>query len=164
MWCSKKNDIKQERLHGYFHYLLSVLFLSYLSVLLSGVMIFVHPADSRAQPSAQAASLLIGPLWGYERRGQYAKLIGQKWEEARVWLVRSGSRFGCIGWTFEEVAVKWTTALSPSAAERSFFLNRLWLNVDSVDFQRPLRGFQGVPSPTVSLEANPINPISNFVH
>lgn len=50
---------------------------SILLVFLSGVMIFVHPADSRAQPSVQAALPLIGPEWGYGRRGQSSKLIGQ---------------------------------------------------------------------------------------
>lgn len=50
---------------------------SILLVFLSGVMIFVHPADSRAQPSVQAALPLIGPERGYGRRGQSSKLIGQ---------------------------------------------------------------------------------------
>lgn len=52
-------------------------------------MIFVHPADSRAQPSAQAALALIGPIRGYGRRSQYSKPIGQKKNETRFacnWL------------------------------------------------------------------------------
>lgn len=68
--CLIKNDPgikdfqKQERLRGYFDEpLVGLLRLSYLSLLRSGVSIFVHPADSSAQPSAQAASLLIGPIW-----------------------------------------------------------------------------------------------------
>lgn len=55
---------KQERLRGYVgEPLAGLLCLSCLSQLRSGVNIFVHPADSSAQPSAQAASLLIGPIW-----------------------------------------------------------------------------------------------------
>ena len=83
------------------HHRASGPFLTLSPPLLLGVMIFVHPADSRAQPSAQAASPLIGQKLGRRREepaleadrpgaGRGPAPIGRESGEVRShWLKRS---------------------------------------------------------------------------
>lgn len=68
-------------------------------------MIFVHPAESRAQPSARAASRRIGQK-SCSQTG--LNLIGHNGDEVKSRLVKLPSGLSLIGWCLEEVAVEYS--------------------------------------------------------
>lgn len=123
------------------------------------VMIFVHPADSRAQPSVQAASHLIGQMWGYKRG---SNVIGQT-------KLRPGSIV--IGWTWERVWFDWLNIWRGGCLYSRPFYSRMDLFIKPVEalcrlwgLKRPF-GEWGLEASlvSVSLKANAYNPVSNFV-
>lgn len=84
-------------------------------------MIFVHPAESRAQPSARAASRRIGQK-SCSQTG--LNLIGHNGDDVKSRLVTVPSGLSLIGWCLEEVAVEYSRFFG----EWAFSLKRWYLS------------------------------------
>lgn len=119
----------------------------------------ICPSRRFSRPaSAQAASPLIGQKRGREKRSWGSKLIGRKWGEARIWLVRYGNGFHLIGLDFKEAGMKADYCTVTSVVHRMGLFIWPWLSkVGCGDSWRPSRGLQGVPSQIVSFNRSKCN-------